>query len=100
MPEVKIKEIKKDMSSISLTAKVISIGEERLVQTKYGEARVADAIVEDDTGRITLTLWREQIDKVKEGNIIRIENGFVREFRGKLSINVAKNGRITVLKNK
>jgi len=98
MPEVKVKDIKKDMSNIFLTVKVISIGEERLVQTKYGEARVADAIVEDYTGKITLTLWREQIDKVKEGNIIRIENGFVREFKGKLNINVAKNGRIIVLK--
>jgi OB-fold nucleic acid binding domain. len=98
MPEIKVKDMKKGMNNISATLKVISKENERIVQTKYGETRVSNAIVEDDTGRINLTLWRDQIDKVNVGDIIKIEGGFITEFKGQLNINVAKSGKITVIK--
>ena len=98
MTDMKVKDMKKGMNNISATLRVISKEEEKIVQTKYGAARVCNALVEDDSGRINLTLWRDQIDKVNVGDLIRIEGGFITEFRGQLNINVAKIGKIIVIK--
>ena len=43
---------------------------------------VAEAGFEDESGRIVLTLWNEQIKLVKEGDRCRVENGYVGSFRG------------------
>ena len=44
--------------------------------------RVANAKIKDDSGSITLVLWNEQIDTVKAGGKIKIENGYVNEWQG------------------
>ena len=58
---------------------------------------VADAIVQDETGTIKLTLWNEQIDMVNLGDNIKIENGYVTSFKGEIQLNVGKYGKLTVL---
>ena len=61
---MKISELKLGMSNIKLKAKVIEISEPRNVRTKFGyQTRVATATLEDETGRIPLTLWGRQIDE-------------------------------------
>ena len=85
------------MDGITLTGQVVSISEKREVETRYGKAHVANAVLEDDTGKIVLNLWRSQIDLVKVGDLIKIENGFVRTFRQQLELNVGRKGRITVI---
>jgi replication factor A1 len=98
MADMKVKDMKKGMNNISATLKVVSKEDERIVQTKYGTSRVCNALVEDESGRINLTLWRDQIDKVNVGDMIRIEGGFITEFREQPNINVAKSGKIIVIK--
>jgi len=95
---VQIKDIKPGMSNITLTVHVVSVGKSRKVSTKYGEATVAQAVVEDETGTITLNLWRDQVNLVKPGDVIRIENAYTKEFRGKIELSIGRNGRIVVLK--
>ena len=95
---MKVKDVKPGMEGITLTVRVISVGEPRKVMTKYGEALVANAIVADETGKITLNLWRSQINIVKLGYIIRIENAFAKQFKGRTELNVGSKGRIIVVK--
>ena len=57
MVEIKVKDVKKGMENITLVLRVVSVEDARIVNTKYGESKVATAVVEDDTGRINLTLW-------------------------------------------
>ena len=57
-----------------------------------------DALIEDETGRLNLKLWRNQVDLVRVGDIIKIENGFAVEFGGATEIDVGSRGRITVVK--
>jgi len=94
---LKIKDVKPGMSNITLTVKVVSVSEPRRVETKYGEALVARATVADETGEITLNLWRSQVEQVKPGYVIRIENAFAKEYRGKVELNVGKQGKIVVI---
>ena len=93
-----IKEISSPIGNVELVGKIVEIGEERQVMTKYGRRRVADAVLEDDTGRIKMTLWGEQIDSVKEGDKVEISGGFVTEFRDELQLNVPRRGKIVVIK--
>ena len=93
---LKINELRLGMSKINLTAKVVDVSEPRDVRTKLGyRTRVATATIEDDTGKIPLTLWGRQIDEIGEGDTIEISDGFISEFRGELQLNVPRKGKIT-----
>lgn len=86
------------MKQINIVARIIEKGETREVTTKYGSALVSWATLEDETGKIRLNLWRGQISAVKVGDIIRLENAFVRSFKETLELNVGSDGRIVVIK--
>jgi replication factor A1 len=92
---LKINELKLGTNEINLTAKVVSVSEPRNVRTKLGyQTRVATAMIEDDSGKIPLTLWGRQIDEIGEGDTIEIKNGYITEFRGELQLNVPRSGEI------
>jgi replication factor A1 len=92
---LKINELKLGMSNINLTAKVVDVSEPRSVRTKLGyQTKVATATVEDETGKIFLTLWGKQIDEVGEGDTIEVTGGYTTEFRGELQLNVPRKGQL------
>lgn len=94
---MKISEVKDGMNKVSIEGVVKSVTEPRKVNTKYNKSvRVAECVIEDDSGRITCTLWEEQIDKVKEGDKVSIENGYVTSFRGENRLNIGKYGKLIV----
>jgi replication factor A1 len=69
----------------------------REVQTRYGKARVATAQVGDETGTIKMSLWNDDIDKVDEGTIIEVENGFIKTFRGEMELSAGRYGSIALV---
>ena len=95
---MKIKELKNGMSNVSVEGKIVEIEETRHVQTKYGKRSVADATLEDETGRIGLSLWEGQINLVSIGDKVLISGAFVTRFRDKLQLSVPRSGKIEVLK--
>ncbi|MEM5853270.1 MAG: OB-fold nucleic acid binding domain-containing protein [Candidatus Aenigmatarchaeota archaeon] len=95
---MKINEIKKGMSNIKVKGKVVDISEIREVQTKYGKRNVADAVIEDETGKINLTLWEKQIDSISIGDEILISGAYATEFKNKIQLNVPRSGKIEILK--
>jgi len=96
---MKIKELQTGMKRVEVEAQVIEKGNPRQVQSRFKEEtlNVADAIVQDDSGSVKLTLWNEQIDQVNVGDNIKIENGYVTSFRGEIQLNVGKFGKLTIL---
>jgi replication factor A1 len=97
--DLKINELRDGMRRVDIEAKVIQKSETREVRSRYTNEtyRVADATIEDETGTVTLTLWNDQIDQVNEGDRVRIENGYMKSFRGELQLNSGKYGTLTVL---
>jgi replication factor A1 len=87
------------MKNITLEAKVIEKTEAHEVLSRFRDEtyKVATAIIEDDTGKIKLTLWNEQINQVKVNDKIKLEKGYVSTFRGELQLNIGKNGLLTVV---
>jgi len=87
------------MRKIDIEAKVIQKSETREVRSRYTNEtyRVVDATIEDETGTITLTLWNEQVDQVNVDDRVKIENGYIKSFRGELQLNSGKYGTLTVM---
>jgi len=96
---MKIKDLKDGMRKVDLVAKVLEISEPREVVSKFdGQVyRVADAIISDETGTVKLSLWNEQIERVNVNDTIKIENGYVRSFKGEKQLNVGRFGKLVVL---
>ena len=92
---VKINELQAKKGFDEITAQVTSIGESRSV--REGTLTVAEAELQDDSGNVKLTLWNDEIGKVKAGDTVKISNGWVNEFQGKISISAGKFGQLEVI---
>ncbi len=65
---------------------------------KFGrELNLCNAVISDASGEIALTLWNDDITKVKVGDKIKITNGYVNEFNGKLQLTAGKFGKMEVV---
>jgi replication factor A1 len=94
---LKIVELKEGQRNVTLTGRIMRVAPPREVQTRYGPAKVATSTLVDESGAISLNLWRTQIDLVREGDSIRIDNAFVRVFNGNLELNIGADGKISLL---
>ena len=93
-----ISELTNDMRHVTVEGTVESITEPRTVNLRAGgSAQVADATIADNSGKIKLSLWDDQIKMIKEGDKILIENGYTQAFRGENSLNIGRYGKLTVL---
>ncbi len=65
---------------------------------KTGEAlKLVDAILADDTGSIKIILWNDQIRQVEVDSRIRIENGYLKEYRDETQLAIGQWGVIITL---
>lgn len=83
-------------ANATIEASITAISEPRDVTTSRGPSKVADATLKDDTGEITLTLWGDDITKYSVGQKVKITDGWVKDFRGKLQVSMGRSGSITV----
>lgn len=97
---VPISKAKNMRSGINVDAKVKSKGESRTVNLKRGGTiNVCDAVISDGEGQdneMKLTLWGEEIEKVKQGDRVVITDGYANEFRGEVSLTKGKFGKMEV----
>ncbi len=80
----------------TIDATITAISPVRNVTTSRGPSQVADATLQDETGTITLTLWGADTTRYTVGQKIRITDGWVKDFRGKLQISMGRSGKITI----
>ena len=94
---MKIKDLQPKQGKIDIEVQITSIDEPREFE-KFGQkGRVAAAVAKDESGEIKLTLWNEEIDKVREGSKIKITNGYVNEYQGEKQLTAGRFGRLDVL---
>ena len=90
-------EAKQMRSGINVQGKIERKGEIRTVTTKFGETKVCDAYLADDSGSIKLTLWADDTEKVKDGDTVSIEGGYTTTFRNEIQLNKGrKDGKLEV----
>lgn len=93
---VKIGQLTPRSRNVNLIARVVSKSPERVVSSQYDqkEHRLSELLIADETGAINLVLWDDRIDEVKEGSTIKITNGFIKLFRGKMQLNLGRYGTV------
>lgn len=96
--EVKISELQTGSNFDKIKVVVVKkISEEKM--SKDGkELTLGKFYVKNSSGEIKLSLWGKDINKVKEGTILVVENGYIRGFTNEKFLTLGKNGKLTVIK--
>lgn len=97
---MKISELKIGQGNVEVEGEIKDIGDTRAFN-KYGrELKVANAILFDDSGAVKLTLWNDDVTRFKNGDKIKIVNGYVSEFQGEKQLTSGKFGRMEKISDK
>ncbi len=93
----KIENLRVGMKKVNLTAEVLETAEPAKVHTQFRDnAIVSNALIGDETGKILLCLWDQQINSVSAGDRIEVKNAHVAMFKGEKQLRLGKNGTVTV----
>ena len=94
--EATVAELKPRMKNVTISFKVIEIGEEREVSSRRDGTthRVVDVVVGDPSGTVQVPLWDDTIDAVEAGKTYNLTNGYTGLFRGNLRLNVGRYGEL------
>ncbi|MFX1450242.1 MAG: hypothetical protein ACFFCM_05340 [Promethearchaeota archaeon] len=92
-PLIKIKELTPESKNVNLIGKCIELGEVREVAN---DNKVMEIVLGDETGTIILSVWNDDIEKVKKGESYQIINGYVTIFQNKMQLNTGKFGKFEV----
>lgn len=94
---MEIKDIKSNQGNIDLVLEVVEKEEPRAFEKFGKQGKVCNATVKDNTGKMKLTLWNEDIEKVNVGDKIHLENGWCSEYRDEKQLSTGKFGKIEVV---
>ena len=94
---MQVKDLKPKQGNVDIIIDVVDVGEIREFN-KFGKpGKVANAIAKDETGDIKLTLWNEDIEKIKSGDKVHLTNGYVNEWQGEMQLTTGRMGKIEVV---
>lgn len=96
---VSIKEARNQRNNINVEGTIKDKSEPRDVTTKYGATQVCDAYLVDDEGeKIKLSLWGDDIKKVKNDDRVSIQGGYTNTYRNETQLNIPrKDGKLEVI---
>ena len=96
--EATVAELKPRMKNVTISFKVISMGETREIESRRDGSshRVCDITVGDTSGIVQVPLWDDAIDSIEEGATYNLTNGYTGIFRGNLRLNVGRYGKLDV----
>jgi replication factor A1 len=93
-----ISEIQVRQGKIDVVGSVTDVGEIREFDKFGKKITVCNATFKDESGEIILTLWNEEIDKVKVGDKVKVTNGYCNEYQGEKQLTAGKFGNLEVVK--
>ncbi|MBI4019910.1 MAG: hypothetical protein HY367_01145 [Candidatus Aenigmarchaeota archaeon] len=94
---MKISELQPNSNATLDKVEVVEKGEVREFMKFDRPGRVCNLKIKDSSGEAQLTLWNEEIESVDEGDNIRITDGWVKEWNGKIQVSRGKKGTIEKL---
>lgn len=94
---MEIKDLKPNKTVDFLEVEIVDMDEPKEFTTYRGVGRLLNIKAKDGSGEVKITLWNDQIGKVKKGDKIRIENGWVKQYRGELQVSTGKFGRVVIV---
>jgi replication factor A1 len=95
-----VKDLGARQGNVNITLEISEKGDVREFEKFGKKGKVCNAVGKDSTGKIKITLWNDDIDKVNTGDTVKIENGWVSEWQGELQLSTGKFGKIEVVAGK
>jgi hypothetical protein len=93
-----IQNLRRGMKKVNLKAEVLETKEPQLVNTQYGNrVKITDVWITDETGKIKLCLWGEQINLPVLGDMVQIKGASVRNFKGENLLSLGRYGTLSIL---
>ncbi len=97
---LKVEDLRVGMKKVNVVAEVLETAKPSKVHTQFRDnALVSNATIGDETGKILLCLWDQQVDAVSTGECIEVANAHVASFKGERQLRLGKNGKITKLES-
>lgn len=94
---MQVKDLKPKQGNVDIVVDVVDIGDVREFN-KFGKpGKVATAIAKDETGDVKLTLWNDDIERVKAGDKVHLTNGYVNEWQGEMQLTTGRLGKLEVV---
>jgi len=94
---MKISELTIGQGNVDVEGTIKEVGEIRTFNKFGRQLSVGNAILEDESGTVKLTLWNDDAERFKEGDKVKITNGYVNEFQGEKQLTSGKFGKIEKL---
>ncbi len=95
---MQIREIRPEMTGISIKARVLLKESPHAVRSKRGAAlRVCEVILGDISGRIPLTLWQKTIYLINVNQIVELKDAYATAYQGITKLTLGRNGTIKVI---
>lgn len=95
----KIADIKQGINDkkLNVDAIVLFVDDSRVFNKRDGSTgMVQNVTICDDTSECRLALWDEEIDKLKVGDRVKIENGYATFYKNKAQVSSGKWGKMTI----
>lgn len=94
---MEIKDLQANQGKVDLVVEIVEKQEPRTFE-KFGKTgTVCNVKVKDASGEVKMTLWNEDVNKVKLGDKIHLENGWCSEYQGEKQVSTGKFGKLEVL---
>lgn len=97
--KLQIKNILAGMRNVETVGKVTRLFELRQFQKENRSGQVSNLIIGDETGTIRIVLWGDQaenINKLKEEDIVKIVGGYVRENQGRKEVHLNDRSKFII----
>ena len=96
---VKLEEIEAGKNVTEVIVRVLSVGSPQMVSTRSGrKTQLTEVLIADETGSVILSLWGFKAGKdLSASKIIKITDGWAKEWRGKIQLSLGRAGIIEEL---
>jgi replication factor A1 len=98
--DLEIKDLNSETRRFNLNAKVTEKSSPRTILSRWGTTLLlSTATITDRSGTIKLPLWKDQVDMVSVGDVLRIENARLKRFRGELQVKLDRLAKLRIIEN-
>ncbi|MBU0470184.1 MAG: hypothetical protein KKA62_05670 [Nanoarchaeota archaeon] len=97
--KLKIKQIYAGMRNVTTVGKVVRKFEVREFSKGDKVGKVCSLVLGDETGTVRVVFWNDQVEQlsgVKEGDILKVKDSFVKENNNDREIHLGNNGEIEI----
>ena len=94
-----IQSLRRGMKKVNLNAEVLEIQEPQIVNTQYGSrVKVTEVLIADETGKVKVCLWGEQVNLPAVGDMVQINGASVKIFKGENLLSLGRSGTLSILR--